>query len=482
MSSQKGSGGKSSRRASSFLGYSSTKTDRKGSTVTSSRRGSSFIGYGSTQGHNSLTNTQYDVDETLNIPNSIIERRLSVKSPDVGSRRASAYKDMPNLVGYSATESVYLLSPKIHLSTRKWLIVPISFLYMAAYFSCQSVFTQYIYKRIQHQIYPDIDSFNETSVCYTNKSDPNYEKQTTVQQKASEWSMYFSLAAGVPAIFCSIIFGSSSDKYGRKLFFFLPLLGALVKMTVCVVGIYLKFDLVYFLIGFVFDGLSGYVATLLLITFTYVADITPPRGRQRSLGITLIELFNGIGITLSNFGTGYFIQDTGFFYPMLACGIAIFIALVLVIFLPESFPRDKRNPIDSVCDKLKTVSGMFFSSSNSGRRWMYHFLMLIFELTVFSQFSCTSVETLYLLNAPFCWTPEKLGYYSAVKSLMQNAVGMGLFKVLQKVMSDESIAMLGCVSYGANYVIEGLAQNDVMLYIGKLETLPFLFDCFKKEV
>jgi len=43
---------------------------------------------------------------------------------------------------------------------------------------------------------------------------------------------------------------------------------------------------------------------------------------------------------------------------------------------------------------------------------------------------------------------------------------MGLIKVFQKLMSDESIAILGCVSYAVANVIEGLAKSDIEIYIG----------------
>lgn len=436
--------------------------------VTSSRRGSSFIGYGSTKRHNSVIGNGYDRDDTTNIPNSVIERRASVRDHDYSRWKKPTFQDMPNLVGYNVKESVYLLPPKSGFSARNWLVAPCCFLYMMGYFSFQSIISQYIYDRVKTQMYPDIDRFNETSSCYTNKSDPNYEMQTKVQQKASEWSMWFSLVAGIPALFTSIIFGASADKYGRKLIFFLPLTGALVKLMGTALMMYFKVDLKYFLIVNAVDGLTGYVATILLLSFSYIADITPPYGRQRSLAITLLELVNGIGVTLGNFGTGYFIEATQYFYPTLTCGVLIFVAIIFAVFLPESFPKEERNLEESLCDKIKTVVGLFFGSANAGRRWMYYFLIVIFALTVFTSFSCSSVETFYLLDEPFCWTSVKLGYYMSAKSLLQYLIGIGLIKLLQKVMSDESIAMFGCVTYAANYVIEGLANNDAMMYIGEL--------------
>lgn len=434
--------------------------DRKGSSHIPSRS-SSINTYGSRHG-SIIAYDDYDSDDyrTMHVPKSILERRSS-------GLATISYTDSPvsHFVGTSPTDSVYLIEPVTQLSPRKWLVIPYCFLYTAAYVMSSAVFVQYIYNRVQNEMFPDKEKFNISVGCDANTSDSHYKKQVSVQEKASDWNMYFSLAAGVPAMFASIIFGSSSDRFGRKFLFFLPCLGALIRMSVCSAGIYFNFNFLYFLIGFLLEGLTGYIATMLLVSFTYIADITPPKGKQRSFGITMIELINGVAATVTSFGTGYFIQYTGYFYPMLTAGVLVFVCLVLVIFIQESFPEDKRSMNESVFEKLKTIYSLFFGESNRGRRWMYNSLMFVFLLTMFTSFGRQSVEPLYQLGSPFCWSPEKLGYFSSLKSLLQQIFGMGVIKLLQKVMSDEAIAMLGCVSFGASFVIEGLAQSDLLMYI-----------------
>ncbi|KAH3845070.1 proton-coupled folate transporter-like [Dreissena polymorpha] len=419
--------------------------------------------YGTTARHGSLPYGIYDDDYRKTLPQSVMERKMSSAQPP-------DYRT--NLVGSSVNEAVYLIAMQPEVSPRKWLVAPYCFLYMAAYVATQAAFTQYLYKRVQGELFPNVSQINETFGCNVNTSDPNYKMQTKVQQEAASWSMYYKLANGIPALFACIILGSSSDKFGRRFLFVLPCVGAIIRTGVCVVGIYFKFDLLYFIIGFFIEGLLGFVPTMLLVCFAYIADITPPRGKKRALGITLVELFNGIGATVFSFVTGYFIQDTGFFYPMLTSGVLVVIALFLVFFIPESFPPDKRNSEDSVFDKMSTSFSLFFSSANAGRRWMYNILMLVFAITMFDIFGSDSVEPLYQLGVPFCWSPEKLGYYSAAKNLLQNAVGMGLIKCMQAVMTDESIAMIGCVTFAANFVAEGLAKTDLVMYIGAIIGAP----------
>ena len=79
-----------------------------------------------------------------------------------------------------------------------------------------------------------------------------------------------------------------------------------------------------------------------------------------------------------------------------------------------------------------------------------------------------SVEGFYLLNAPFCFGPDKIGIFNALKVGIQQVIGIVLVAVLLMFTSDEVIALIGCISYGASFVLEALATSELMLYIGKL--------------
>lgn len=424
-------------------------------------RSNSINAYGSRHG-SLITYDDYDSDDynKMHVPKSIIERRMSSGLATI----SHADSPVPQLVGTSS-DSVYLIRSSPKLSPRKWLIIMYCFLYMGAYAMSSASFVQYIYNRLQKEMFPDKDNFNLSLHCFSNTSDPHYKLQVSVQEKASNWNMYYNLATGIPTLFASILLGSSSDRFGRKFLFYLPCFGAIIRTAVCTAGIYFDLNLYYLLIGFFVEGLTGFMATMLLVTFAYVADITPPKGKQRSFGIAMIELINGTAMTIVSFATGYFIEDTGYFYPMLTSGVMLALNIVIIIFIPESFPEDKRELRESTFDKIKAIFNLFFGENNKGRRWMYNTLMLVFLLTVFSSFGRQSVEPLYLLDAPFCWSSEKLGNFSSLKNLLQQIFGMGVIKLLQKAMSDEAIAMLGCVSFGASLVLEGLAQSDILMYI-----------------
>ena len=353
---------------------------------------------------------QVDFD-AVSIPESIVDRHRTVSS----QRRASKMRaePLPDLVGSSMTDTILLISQDGGaLSWRRWLVGPFCFLYMAAFITSYSTVIQYAYYKIQKDLYPAVDRLNETGACENvNTSSPGYQMQINVQESASTWSIYFSLAGGVPAVFSNVILGSTSDKYGRKFLFFLPCLGTLVRMLVTLGAIYWNWDLIFMTIGYIVEGMTGQMFTMLLVCFTYVADTTSERGRQRSFGITMVELSIGIAVAGFSFSTGYFIEDYGFYYPMLSAVIMMTACLILVFFIPESLPATKRNTSGSVLDTIKTAYDLFFGEFNRGRRWMYNVLLTCFGLTMFIVFGRSSVEPLYQLGEPFCWSPEKLGYF-----------------------------------------------------------------------
>ena len=399
--------------------------------------------------------------DSVSIPGSTIERYR--RHPIHG------HGALENFAGSHSTDRVHLIKNQTeNFSWRKWLVGPYCFLYMSAYITSYYTFAEYVYAKIQGDLFPDISYFSSNGSCNVDTNSTQYKDQLVVQEHSSKWNTYYSIASGIPAIFSNVILGSSTDKFGRKFLFFLPCVGTLVRMLVSVVGIYTNFDLAFHIIGYVIEGLTGQMFTMLIVCFTYVADITPAGGKMRSFGITMIELSIGIAITILSFTTGYFIQDYGFFYPMLSAGIMMAASFVAAFFIPETFPPAKRDHSKpKITEKLSTAFGLFFGAANTGYRWMYNVIVIAFTMTMLGVFGRSSVLPLYLLDEPFCWTSEKIGYFASFRSIVQQFIGIGMVKGLQSVLPDVSIALIGCVSFFGGNVVEGLASTDVMLYIGE---------------
>ena len=68
------------------------------------------------------------------------------------------------------------------------------------------------------------------------------------------------------------------------------------------------------------------------------------------------------------------------------------------------------------------------------------------------------VEILYIINLPFCLTPVLVGWFYAVKAVMQQAIAMILVRVFLMCCSNKLIAIFGALSGIAYFVTEIVAR------------------------
>ena len=239
-----------------------------------------------------------------------------------------------------------------------------------------------------------------------------------------------------------------------------------MNMGIYAIGIYTDFSLYWYIPGNIAEGLTGSTYALLLASFTYIADITKA-DQQRSMSIVVILLAFGFAMTAFSVSTGFFIQNLGFFWPILLAVGLYAATVVLIILLPETYPKEKRVRTGSATETLYSSFKLYCGKESYGFRWMLNILLATFALSIFTALGRTQVEPLYQLNDPFCWDPKHLSYFAAVSSGAQGILGMGVVKPLQIIFSDESIAMIGIISLIAGTVLEGLAWNDGVLYACK---------------
>lgn len=74
-------------------------------------------------------------------------------------------------------------------------------------------------------------------------------------------------------------------------------------------------------------------------------------------------------------------------------------------------------------------------------------------------------EVFYLLDSPFCFSPEKISIFETIKSCLTELVIILGIKSLQSCLMDELIALIGILSSTAMLVLFGIAQTEIYLYI-----------------
>ena len=370
------------------------------------------------------------------------------------------------------TESLSLVSPGRLTTWRRFLIGPVLFTYMAGYIMSYYIITEYTNSYETDKFFRDANlTHNKTtdSVCDTtiNKSNLNYKTETKATQSAANWIVYYSLAQGVPAVVSNLILGSYTDALGRRFLLGVGILGTMVRMCISVVIIRFDYGLIYFIIACIIEGCTGQFATVLQTSLAYIADITKP-GTQRVYGIIFVEIMLGSSLTSASLICGILIRKFGFFVPVaFAAGLLVFSFLLLLTLLPESLPVHQRHKDKSVWAIIQKSCSFFVQNDSQNNRWKYQVLALGHFLCGISFLGRISTETLFQMSTPFCWTSERVGYYGAIRTGIQVTIGLFSIRVFRACgLSDMVIAMIGVLSYGANFAIEAFAVNNAMLYIG----------------
>ncbi|XP_067682393.1 proton-coupled folate transporter-like [Haliotis asinina] len=328
--------------------------------------------------------------------------------------------------------------------------------------------SQYLYKRVTEDVFGNQTlagkgPMNQT--CYLNTSTPDYILQEKAQQIAADKQMQFTLLKTSLAIVSNIMLGSYSDSVGRKLLYAVPLTGHCLRFGFTAVIIYWNLDINWFFIPEGLDGLSGSYFALLLASYAYAADNTPATG-ARTMGIAFVEFFENIGSAMSATATGYFIQDVNFFYPTLTATLIALVDILLVVtLLPErkGIKKAKSNWITPL-EGCRRVFGFYVLEGTKRKRLCFVLAILIFVFTALPGVGASNIDTLFKLNLPFCWTPEKIGYYSTISSVAQQVVGVPLTRLLQCCCIDEVIGVIGSVAIGLADSLQSIVNKDWMMY------------------
>ena len=317
---------------------------------------------------------------------------------------------------------------KHHRVTKTWrhnLIGPVVCLYFFGTISSYYVLIEYTNKYWKEEEYSKVNlSLSvHTSACDTNVSQLISDTENSATSKASEWVVYYSIAAGVPSVFANLILGSYTDAFGRKFLLTIGIAGTFLRLGITAVVIFLEADLVYLLIACVVEGLTGQHAACLAVSLSYISDITIP-GKARIMGMIIIEVIIGISLSTASFSSGFMVESLGYEWPMFINAGLLALALVITLtLLPETFNEKLRRKDKSAIQVLKVVFQFFTQNDEKNNRWKYQIILLCHALTNMSYLARIPTETLYQLALPFCWSPTKVGVYAAVRTVGMMFIG-----------------------------------------------------------
>ena len=325
--------------------------------------------------------------------------------------------------------------------------------------------TQFTIKR---EYFVNATISTSTSSCKNvNHSTDTYRNLTKVQQESAKWLMFNRVACYIPAFFISLALPPLTDTYGRKFLIVLSLFGIFVKFAAACIIIYTNQQFIYMVAAYAVEGITGASFTFFSVCFSFIADIVKDNAR-RIFCIVIVEFTLMISTMISGLLSGILIDAFGFISPAIACaGVLLFTLMVACVFLPESLRKENRTKPISLSESLMRPMMFYTSSAFKGKRLRYSLFLFAFGCAELVGLNRSSMETLYLLGMPFCFSPTWVGYFSFARHFGEAVIGLGSVKLMQAYMSNEAIAILSSVSDAVSYVVEALAKSEVMIFMGK---------------
>ena len=307
-----------------------------------------------------------------------------------------------------------------------------------------------------------------TDSCKTsNHSSGVYRNLTKVQEVSAKWLMLNSLAETIPGFFTCLVLSPLTDTYGRRFLIILTLFGVFSKYAAACVIIYTDQHFWYMVAANGLEGITGTSLALFSVSFSYIADLVKDK-KQRVFCIVIVEFMLMASVMVSGLLSGILINKFGFMIPAVICTAILLVSvMVAILFLPESLKSEKRIKPMSVTDSLMRPFLFYTSKAFKGKRLLYALFLLAFGFAELVGQNRSSLETLYLLGMPFCFSPTFVGYFGCARHFGEAVIGLGSVKFMQVYISNEAIAILGTVSSMVSYIVEALARSELMIFMGK---------------
>ncbi len=245
------------------------------------------------------------------------------------------------------------------------------------------------------------------------------------------------------------IFGSLSDKYGRRPVILLALLGS--GLDYVFMAFAATLPLVF--LGRAISGISGASITA---AQAYIADVSPPEKRAQNFG--MIGMAFGLGFILGPL-LGALLSTFGIRAPFIGAAVLTLANFLYGYFLlPESLKKENRrefsvakaNPVNTLVDlaKYPAVLGLVAS-------------LVLMNL---AQGGLESVWVLYT-GARYGWGPSQTGLSLAAVGLSAALVQGGLMRVLLPKLGEYRAIVYGVGISAISFIFYGLATKPWMIFV-----------------
>ncbi|CAL1546875.1 unnamed protein product [Lymnaea stagnalis] len=332
-------------------------------------------------------------------------------------------------------------------------------------------FSQWLYVEFEYMVLGSNASFINDSASSNpcikgnNNSSPWAAELDEAQARASRFNTWAMLISLLPAVITNTLLGAYADRIGRRVLFILPLFGMMTKYGFTSAVAYWKLNVYWALFGTLLSGLSGSMPALFMAIYVYTADNTG-HNKSRSFGMVVAQATMNIFYALTHLVVGYFIKGEGYIWPMFTATLVLCLSLlVCVCFLRETLDTSNLGKRASLIQGVKSVFGFYLVKTDNPRYKRKDFLMLGFVFFMYSTCLGVSIQSLYLMNEPLCWSSVKMGNVITFQGLLSSFASLFLMRLIQKIFSDETISIVSLISAGASRFVLAFAVNETMIFV-----------------
>ena len=375
----------------------------------------------------------------------------------------------------------FSLNPwKLFLDCRAAKIVtvePIVFLYLFNTFLFLFTLQQYFFWRfgkeqLANSSFPDL---NRSSFCIStddlNEYGRNNETANDVQTSSGRLMTYSTVPGLLLSVIVALVLGPLSDKYGRRLIFFLMGIGVLVQGVLAFLIVWFELNIHLFILDIMLASFFGGFARASCHTasLAYAADISS--GKWRTIRIAMIEAMEFLGAALSQGTAGVLLWRLQCaFWPLLMIHITCSVLLlVYVIFLlPESLSKNERashhpHGIQALARGFK----IFFCPSEYST-WKLWLVLVVLNVMVTIFIGAQEITAFFLLGEPLKWRVDLIGYYGLVTSLTHGLVLIVIAPILVALsLSDAVISLIGLAFCCSMKIFTGFVKETWQMFLGK---------------
>ena len=295
-----------------------------------------------------------------------------------------------------------------------------------------------------------------------------------------------------PSVFTVLIWGPITDLIGRKKAMILvPILNGTRALVYLLNAYYVNMHVQYMLFGSIISCFYGEFQGVVALCYAYLADITKKSVNERTMRMAFIEASLFLAGVPAGLSSGYLLQKIGYVAVFgLNIGINIIILFYVVFFISENPGRETEteallqnqdndtgtknlNHPRNVLNPFVHLHKVFLVVIKQEYRKVVLPILCSFGFAVCAVYGELVVQTLFLDNRPFSFTPQTIGYYSAAQSAVR---GLGVILVTQlsfRVLkwSDYNMAFVGILSQIICYILIGVSRTNEMAFIVNISGL-----------